>query len=124
MIMATSTAYGHGEKRTADGFDLFIHYLHPEQFLVLQLIIVWTKREKPGRHKAFVLLYRCSFGQQVPSDLLKNELVKWFITIERINNVIPVTPSISEHQATTSSTALSKPGHVQPVPTPFFTELR
>ncbi len=122
--MAPGTTDGHGEECPPHGLDLFIDHLHPQQFLVLQLVIVRAKRKKTGRHEPLILLSARSFRQQVASDLLENEFVERLVAIEGIDDVVPVTPSVPKHQAASATTALGEAGHIQPVPSPSLAKLR
>ena len=124
MVMAAGTADGHREKSPPHSLDLFIDHLHPQQFLVLQLIVVRAKCEKTGSHESLVLLGRCSRRQQVAGDLLEDEIVERLVAIKGIDDVVPVTPCIPKHQAASTSAALGEAGHIQPVPPPGLAKLR
>ena len=56
VVVTARATERHTEERAANRLDLLIHNFHSQQFLVLQLVVVWTQRQKAGGDKAFVLL--------------------------------------------------------------------
>ena len=124
VVVTARAAERHTEKRSANRLDLLVHHFHPQQFLVLQLVVVRTQRQKAGGDKAFVLLLASACWHQVTRNLFANELVERLVVVEGVDHVVAKSPCVLEHQTPPTAAALGKTRHVQPVPPPCLTELR
>ena len=94
MIVAPSATRSQTEHRTRDGINLLVDVVHGETHLEPLIHVLDTQCEKTRRHILFNLLLRRTRGQQVPGDLFANELVIGLIAVERIDDIVAVTPGM------------------------------
>ena len=108
--MAAGAADGHAQHRAANGFDLFIDGVHPQQFLVLQIEVFRPQGEEGSCHQLAFSRRSRSVRQEVPGDLFGNELSVRHVVIERPNHVIAIAPGIGQHRTAPSTGGFSVTG--------------
>ena len=124
MFMATHTTERHAEECATDGDNLLIDHLHPQQFLVLQLVVVRTQRQEAGGDELLIALFATRGRQQVTRNLLTNELIERLVFVEGTDHIVTKSPRILEHQTPPTAAALREARHIQPVSSPCLAKLR
>ena len=108
--MAAGAADGHAQHRAANGFDLFIDGVHPQQFLVLQIKVFRPQGEESSCHQLAFSRRSRSVRQEVPGDLFGNELSVRHVVIKRLYHVIAIAPGIGQHRTAPSTGGFSVTG--------------
>ena len=104
--------------------DLLVNHVHAKLLAVFLIEPLRTEREEPRGNEMRVALGIVGCGQQVPGDLLADELVVGLVRVERRDHPVAITPCFGKSEIAFLAGAFREARHVEPVPPPALAELR
>ena len=104
--------------------DLVVDVVHDEAHLEALIDVFDAERQKPCRRQKAIAFGRRIRWQQVAGDLLLDEAIERHVGVHRVDHVIAIFPGIGIGDVPRWAGRFAVPGHVEPVPTPAFAELR
>ena len=124
VVVAATAADRHPEKRPSQRVNLFVDDVHLQLPHVRLGEHPRADREEPGRGEVLDPLGFARGGQQVSGKLLDEELVERLVGVERVHDVVAITPRVAIRDVLVQSVGVRVASHIQPVPPPSFTVLR
>ena len=121
--MATSTGNRDTEKGLRDGVDLLISEIHGELARISAIERFRADGEKAGGDEVFRAFSIALVRHQVTGDLLADELIKGFVLVNRVDDVIAIPPGLREGHIDIAARGLGIAGDIEPVTCPTFGEL-
>src|SRR5262245_11544088 len=95
MVVTAGAGDSQPEKSLTRNLDLFVHDVIKHLDLVLFGNELWTECEESGGDDAFdVDIVTGRRRQQVSGYLFTNELIEWFIPIECLDHIVPISPGM------------------------------
>src|SRR5262249_26441223 len=82
--------------------------------------VPWSGDQKPGGGHYARIIRR----DLIAGDLLENELIVGLVAIERVDDVIPVSPGVEAVVVVLPAVGLAEANHVQPVTAPALPVIR
>src|SRR5689334_13606655 len=117
--MATRASHGKAEEGAACGADHIVQFVGAlvcgqDRVWAFDLV-PWATDDEP-----------CGgvFSKDIASQLLTNELIVRFVFVERTDHVVAIAPGGRARLVHFETMCFSEAHHVEPVPSPAFTELR
>ena len=120
MIVASNTTERHSQKRLTDRIELLVDGIHDQLFAIWFRKNFGTKDQETGTGFGFLI----AVGEQVTGQLFGDKRIDRFVRIERLDNVIAISPSVSESDIFVEAVRVGISGYVQPVPSPSHSVLR
>ena len=120
MVVAAGATGGESEERAGHGVDLFIDVVHEVADLEPLVHIFHTDGEEAGGHQLAGFFGDRTGGQQIPRDLLAEELVVGHVGSERGDHVVAVSPGVRVGEVAGRTGRFAIPRHVEPVPGPVL----
>ena len=94
MIVAASTRNGCSQEHACRGVNLFVRNIGGELDSVLFVYVFGSNRQERGGYQVLRPLLIRIDRQQVAGKLFLNEAVERFVFVERINDVVAVSPRV------------------------------
>ena len=98
--MAAGATDGLSEERPADRVDLFVDHVHFQLLLVLLFQVSVTNCQKCGADQLPAFFFERGGGHQITGNLLSHELVERPVVIERLDDIVAVSPGILDDKTT------------------------
>ena len=94
MVMATGTGNRQAKEGACRGVNLFVDDVQFEESLVALIKWLRAKREKTGGDQFVVGWFAFVAAEQIPGDLFADKLFEGFVSVERTDDVITISPSV------------------------------
>ncbi len=120
MVVTSHAADRHSQERFSDRVELLVDRVHEEFFFVRLGQHFRTEHQEARRRFRFTV----RAGHEVARQLLDQKSAERLVIVERVDNVVAISPSVTESQVLIKSVRIGIPGDVQPVPSPANTVLR
>ena len=122
MVVAARATESQSLKGPAHGIELVVHDIHAE-FLFVGV------HDRPGPdgqeargHDLLTALIVGFPGQNVSRDLLLNKAIVGLVGIERIDDVVAISPGLPCRDAAPLAQTVGIAGQIEPVPSPALAE--
>ena len=124
VVVAARATESQSLKGPAQGIELVIHDIHAEFLFVGVHDCPGPDGQEARGHDLLTTLVVGFPGQNVSRDLLLNEAVVGLVGIERIDDVVAISPGLPCRDAATLTQTVGIAGQIEPVPSPALTESR
>ena len=122
MVVAAGATEGQSLKGAAQGIELMVHDIHAELLFVGVHHGPGPDGQKARGHELLTALVVGLPGEDVSRDLLLNEAVVGLVGIERIDDVVAVSPGFPRRDAAALAQTVGIAGQIEPVPAPALAE--
>ena len=117
MVVTPGAAQRQSQHGTPQRVDLLIDDVHLHFDRVILREHLRAQRQKPRGHRAFEQIFHApGRGQQVSRQLLMQKLVKRFVGIQRLNDVVAIAEGVGVGEVFIESIRVGIAHHVEPVP--------
>ena len=121
MVVAAGARDRQAEEGLARDVDLLIGHVEQELLPVLSIVDLAADGEEASRNDRFGPFAVALGGEEVAGHLLRDELVKWLVGVERRDDPVAVAPGLGIKQVCLAA-RLGEPRDVEPVPPPALAE--